>query len=70
MDLVLCGGGEQSVELGLGESDPARELVGAFGIAQLGRIDNTAYPSNIDLSGVRLSAGVRDSPGASAMARR
>jgi DHA2 family multidrug resistance protein-like MFS transporter len=45
--------------VGSAVNDTTRELGGALGIALLGSIANTAYRSNIDLSGVRLPAGAR-----------
>jgi Na+/melibiose symporter-like transporter len=45
--------------VGSAVNDTTRELGGALGIALLGSIANTAYRSNIDLTGVRLPAGAR-----------
>jgi MFS transporter, DHA2 family, integral membrane protein len=45
--------------VGSAVNDTTRELGGAFGIALMGTIANTAYRSSIDLEGVRLPAGSR-----------
>ena len=45
--------------VGSAVNDTTRELGGAVGIALMGSIANTAYRSNIDVEGLRLSAGAR-----------
>ena len=45
--------------VGSAVNDTTRELGGAFGIAIMGSIANTAYRSSIDLEGVQVPAGAR-----------